>query len=155
MAIQPEITRYRLATSDDVKVHGDNIALLVHKDGGYIRWVDHERALTTANERIKELAKELGEQDSSFLLRWEADQRAIKRWQEATGKELTWPDHADLCVWLLEQNEALRASLRAKAERMKSDAIICHQEPPCDGCKALMEQRDEYADELLRAMEGE
>jgi len=38
----------------------------------------------------------------TFDLRWKADQRAIKRWQDATGKKLTWPDHADLVVWLLE-----------------------------------------------------
>lgn len=38
----------------------------------------------------------------TFDLRWKADQRAIKRWQDATGKKLTWPDHADLVVWILE-----------------------------------------------------
>lgn len=45
-------------------------------------------------------------QDSEFTLeiRWEADMRAIKRWQEANpGNGLTWPDHADLVVWLLDQ----------------------------------------------------
>lgn len=41
--------------------------------------------------------------EASFDLRWNADRRAIKRWQAATGKTLIWPDHADLCVWLLEQ----------------------------------------------------
>lgn len=40
--------------------------------------------------------------EQTFDLRWEADLRAIRRWQIATGKTLTWPDHADLCVWLLE-----------------------------------------------------
>lgn len=40
----------------------------------------------------------------TFDLRWNADRRAIKRWQEAhPGNELTWPDHADLVVWLMEQ----------------------------------------------------
>ncbi len=30
--------------------------------------------------------------------------RAIKRWQaDGEGRELTWPDHTDLCVWLLDQ----------------------------------------------------
>ncbi len=36
-----------------------------------------------------------------FDMRWDADMRAIKRWQTETGKVLTWPDHADLVVWLL------------------------------------------------------
>ena len=40
----------------------------------------------------------------TFDLRWKADQRAIKRWQEAhPGTDLTWPDHADMVVWLMEQ----------------------------------------------------
>lgn len=46
-------------------------------------------------------------QDREFDLRWKADQRAIKRWQAAgPGRDLTWPDHADLVVWLLERLEA-------------------------------------------------
>ena len=42
-----------------------------------------------------------------FDLRWQADMRAIRRWQAAApGREQTWPDHADLVVWLLEQLDA-------------------------------------------------
>ncbi|MGX1237310.1 hypothetical protein AB7M71_010448 [Bradyrhizobium japonicum] len=38
----------------------------------------------------------------SFDIRWAANMRAIKRWQAAgPDRELTWPDHADLVVWLL------------------------------------------------------
>jgi len=38
----------------------------------------------------------------TFDLRWKADQRAIKIWQEANpGNDLVWPDHADLVVYLL------------------------------------------------------
>jgi len=52
---------------------------------------------------IKRLRQEIAEFQASADLRWDADMRAIKRWQEATGATDTWPDHADLCVWLLEQ----------------------------------------------------
>lgn len=53
-------------------------------------------------ERIQELER-------YFDLRRSADMRAIKRWQAAgPNRELTWPDHADLVVWLLEENEKLR-----------------------------------------------
>lgn len=39
-----------------------------------------------------------------FDLRWQADQRAIKMWRAAhPGKDMVWPDHADLVVWLLER----------------------------------------------------
>jgi hypothetical protein len=54
--------------------------------------------------------EQIEEHDQSFDLRWKADMRAIKRWQEAhPGNDLTWPDHADLCVWLLEQFDARAA----------------------------------------------
>jgi len=56
-----------------------------------------------AAERIEEL-------EATFDLRWKADMRAIKRWQEAhPGNDLTWPDHADMVVWMLDQMDA-RAS---------------------------------------------
>ncbi|MDE1149693.1 MAG: hypothetical protein PW843_24340 [Azospirillaceae bacterium] len=51
-------------------------------------------------------ADEAAELKATFDLRWKADMRAIARWQAATGKTLTWPDHADLCVWLMEQLDA-------------------------------------------------
>lgn len=58
-------------------------------------------------EVIERLQRELVERKASFDLRWKASQRAIKRWQEAhPGNDLVWPDHADLCVWLLEQLDA-------------------------------------------------
>lgn len=49
--------------------------------------------------------REAAELQAIFNLRWDADMRAIKQWQAATGRTLTLPDHADLCVWLLEQLE--------------------------------------------------
>lgn len=50
------------------------------------------------------MQEEIEDLQRTFDLRWQADMRAIKRWQEANpGNDLTWPDHADLVVWLLEQ----------------------------------------------------
>ena len=48
-----------------------------------------------------------------FVAQWGADMRAKQRWQIATGKEGTWPDRANLVVWLLEQVEKLEAALDA------------------------------------------
>src|SRR5262249_52215733 len=60
-----------------------------------------------AAKQLDSAADMIEEHDQSFDLRWKADMRAIKRWQAAApGRELTWPDHADLCVWLLEQLES-------------------------------------------------
>ena len=43
-----------------------------------------------------------------FNLQWEADQRAIKRWQEAHPERPdVWPDRADLVVWLMGELDRL------------------------------------------------
>lgn len=49
------------------------------------------------------------ESEQSFEIRWAADMRAIKRWQEDhPGNDLVWPDHVDLVIWLLEKLEAIK-----------------------------------------------
>lgn len=61
-------------------------------------------------EKIEEL-------EAVFDLRWKASQRAIKRWQQAhPGNDLVWPDHADLCVWLMEELDK-RTAERSQDER--------------------------------------
>lgn len=64
-------------------------------------WV---RAKAERAEAIRERDEAIETLDRITNLRWEADMRAIKRWQAAhPGRELVWPDHADMVVWLLEQ----------------------------------------------------
>jgi len=58
---------------------------------------------------MPELCENCAELEALFDLRYNADMRAIKRWQAATGRHLTWPDHADLVVWLLKQLDAAEA----------------------------------------------
>jgi hypothetical protein len=54
----------------------------------------------------------------TFDLRWAADMRAIKRWQEAhPGNDLVWPDRADLVVWLLERDSERAAKLKEELQR--------------------------------------
>ncbi len=66
------------------------------------------------------LQLELDEMNASFQLRWKADMRAIKRWQKATGKTMTWPDHVDLVCWLMKQLEAKEPK---KAKKRKGKRI--------------------------------
>lgn len=56
-------------------------------------------ALTTDNAELNHV----------FDLRWKADMRAVERWraEDPEKRQLTLPDHADLCVWLLEERDAL------------------------------------------------
>ncbi len=56
-------------------------------------------------------AEELDTLQTLFAMRWNADMRAIKMWQAAgPGRDLTWPDHADLLVWLLGELDKKEAS---------------------------------------------
>lgn len=48
-------------------------------------------ALTADNEQL----------NATFDLRHKADARAIKQWQEVTGRTMSMPDQADLCVFLM------------------------------------------------------
>lgn len=69
--------------------------------------------LAAERDRLKHelaLARESAEDlQSNFDLRWNCDMRAIKAWQAAhPGNDLVWPDHADLCMWLLEELAALK-----------------------------------------------
>lgn len=55
-------------------------------------------------KEVRERLESAADLERSFDLRWNADMRAIKRWQAAhPGNDLVWPDHADLVVWLLDQ----------------------------------------------------
>jgi len=75
--------------------------------------------------KVAYLQGELADHEKSFELRHSADMRAIKRWQEAhPGNELVWPDHADLCVWLLGRVTQLEKSLEQIADRENKDGGI-------------------------------
>ncbi len=70
--------------------------------GDVLRALDptHILALRAALDAAE---RERDDLQASFSLRWKADMRAIKRWQEKHPKrDKVWPDHADLVVWLLE-----------------------------------------------------
>jgi hypothetical protein len=65
--------------------------------------VDVRALLRNVAAQIEDLRSQIEDNEKLFDLRWDADQRGIQKWQEATGKTLTWPDHAELVTWLLEQ----------------------------------------------------
>ena len=61
----------------------------------------------------------------TFDLRWKADQRAIKRWQAAhPGNDLTWPDHSDMVVWLMEQTRNEELERERDQWRNEHDRVV-------------------------------
>ena len=68
----------------------------------------HLDNLRTANDSQEQIRRERDEYKFTFDLRWRADRRAVDRWRAAAlDRDLIIPDHADLCVWLLAQLEAI------------------------------------------------
>jgi hypothetical protein len=58
-------------------------------------------------EALREARAEAEDLQALFDLQWEADQRAIKRWQDAhPSNDNVWPDRTDMVVWLMEQHAA-------------------------------------------------
>ena len=65
------------------------------------------------------------ELEHSLALQCKAGQRAIRMWQAETGKDLVWPDKADLCVWLMQKNEQLQATNQQLLEALElNDAML-------------------------------
>lgn len=70
-------------------------------------WDAHPQIKQLVLDR-RALLAELDESRASFDLRWKADMRAIKRWQEAHPEAADiWPDHVDLVLWLMGERDAL------------------------------------------------
>lgn len=87
---------------------------------------------------VEDMRREIEEMKATFDLRWKADMRAIKRWQKETGRKMVWPDHADLCVWLLEKLEGkatirnLRKVGKAAPRRRIGSEIIADLKASCE-----------------------
>ena len=75
-----------------------------------------------ALRELQETRTELSEMNQSFELRWQADLRAIERWQKATGKTMTWPDCADLSVWLMDRLEAAEEKIAEASAALKESS---------------------------------
>ncbi len=63
---------------------------------------------------LRDLAASNNELEATFNLRHAADMRAIKLWRshDPKGRELRQPDQADLCCFLMEEIERLRADAK-------------------------------------------
>jgi acetyl-CoA carboxylase alpha subunit len=67
---------------------------------------------------IDRLLDEVKDLEAYSNLRYKADRRGIKMWQEAApGRELMRPDHADLVVFLLERIDTLEKDRDGKLSK--------------------------------------
>jgi hypothetical protein len=65
-----------------------------------------------ANE-VARLEGEIADWEASFELYYTASMRGIKMWQEATGKDMVWPDQGELTAWLIEKIDKTKAAIKA------------------------------------------
>lgn len=70
---------------------------------------------TLIDQRDRALA-DLAEVEGVIQRLHDADMRGIKMWQQATGKDMAWPDQGKLVVWLLEQLEVALTAIDAWRE---------------------------------------
>lgn len=91
---------------------------------GFDRGGESRKAYDAA--RVKEAIEDRDEMQELFDLEFEADQRAIKRWQEANpGNDLVWPDRANMVVWLMEQYAKTLAPI---SDDLTPDQVAyCHE----------------------------
>ena len=109
---------------------------------------------------IKRLRAENEELQASLDLQQAAYRRAKDRWQAATGRSDIWPDLADLCVWLMETTERLRAivdrltdaagELLAVAD-LRGDTDLPH---PCDDDRLWTARMGNAWDEMRAAAQA-
>lgn len=75
--------------------------------------------------------REVDELNRVFDMKWEADRRATKRWQEAhPGNDNVWPDRADMVVWLMDQHEAALRQPRMDEETVERVARAIYETVP-------------------------
>ena len=75
--------------------------------------IEAEKHETKLKAELAELKDDSSLHQTATRLRHDADMRAIEMWHKAGGDALTWPDHADLCVWLMEQLTEVKHALSA------------------------------------------
>jgi hypothetical protein len=67
---------------------------------------------------------ELTDLQQTFELLWQAEQRGIKCWQQATGRHLTWPDTANFTLWLLRRLEQADTVIQAAREVVQHERQV-------------------------------
>lgn len=99
-----------------------------------VRRIAARQSEAETKDILEHASSELDEIQRLFELRYAADMRAIKRWEDATGKTLIWPDHADLVVWLLNRLESARGpteelrQIHSTLDKVIGDSDITHLE---------------------------
>lgn len=116
-------------------------ALLERVNAAILGEINAADELKDQAAEITRLTDELAEMQAIFDSRWNADMRAILLWQQETNRTQTWPDHADLVVWLLGQLESAKQINVAATEIADAAArvdIECNLPPVTDFVSGAM-----------------
>lgn len=89
--------------------------------------IEDQKEINRLNSTIRSLKQELTGLQNTFDLMWEADMRAVKLWQEATGEDHIWPDRTKTTIWLLEKIEALEDEVIKNKEGWMAQVEQCSQ----------------------------
>jgi hypothetical protein len=99
-----------------IRLRADNEHLRANLEAAVASHQEAVRELTLqllqAQGQAADALAERDELQAVFDKTREANMRAIKRWQEVTGRDKSWPDHDYLILWLLEQWDDTRAALQ-------------------------------------------
>jgi hypothetical protein len=96
----------------EVAKHLSNVLICMAEQGG----IDHSWI-----EVVESAVGELTELGQVFSVRWDADMRAIKLWQETTGEDNVWPDHTDLVFYLMMQLDMAEQAMSQQLMKEVSD----------------------------------
>lgn len=110
-------------------------------------WVSAIRRALAAESRVDELQR-------VFDLRWKATQRAIARWraEDPAGRKLEWPDHADLCCWLMDRMTTVEAECKRLRDELATERTVLRRTANSVKASADSVHRQELTYALVAAL---
>ena len=107
----------RLVREIDVLINGDKAA----KQASLCDAVGQIRGMAAEIDRLR---ADVAALEASFEVFHAAELRGIKIWQQATGKNMVWPDKGKLTAWLCERFAKAEAT-NAKLREFIQEYVLC------------------------------
>lgn len=89
----------------------------------------------------REELEELQDLRILFEMQHKAEERALQKWREETGKHNCLPDHKEMFLWLLREVTEQAEHIRHLEEvREKLRLKVCRTQPELSKCKVLIQK---------------